>query len=657
MASAATLINFKVNAQSNAGPTTPQETQTTTVASPNTGVLTKNQDGNIGSSTSLALAISCVIILVALIAIIKTGRSIKSNFCISKKKKLIADFVASSSLMLVACGALAFQILDKTNASASTAEVVFSSTENLSLELTAGESGHVCGELKAISATDDGFKIQSITNGTLIARNSDTNEIIGEVPSISKAGELSDNTWGVTIDNNSETPQNNQWQPISSEAEIFSIGEETSANHIVSVCYGIKTSTSLAPGNYEVTINYEFTANAPEEPVGLYRTNLYEQKTPKNLIVLLMNYNNSHYDISDEEIEAQWHDWVFGTGTIEDETASINDYLKEISNGQFYYNPILIGDNTTGVYSFHFDKEYSDEQFVHPEYAFFDFSYDMAQAMSQLADEGLDLSRFQADGIDNSNYRTILPEMYNAPQSFRDPQWYDTDTILCVFPARNTSNVSLAPIANTFDKFAIHVHLNVNDSSNFGTIAHELLHTIGTIDIYRFGSYADIMSDQYNRWPLTAQTYNTMHLNPYYKILYGWADAKVVSNSRSKLTLYPATSEKYNPVIIKTDDPNQYFILENRQPESFDRGIVFSSSNGVNVWRVDGLSMDKIYGTGDRKGLYDRVLQHQGDSYVPTYYENKTDVSDATEVTTGITIEYISSNADGSITISVGIPQ
>lgn len=659
MATASTLINFRVTTPSpDANPTASQEseakTEETVISTPNTGSSTKNQDGSIALSLILILIAFCVIIVATLIAVLKTGRSAKSSICISKKKRAIASFVTSFVLITVASGALISQIFNGLKTSASGEGIVFNSAENLNLEIIAGESGYICEELKVVSATPNGFKIQStIANNVLTARDSETNKIVGEISSVSATGTLSENTWGFLLNSNSGTIPDNSWQPISTETEIFSTREETPSNSIVKVCYGIKTSADLAPGDYGVTIDYEATAYEMNL-TGLYRTNLREQKNPKNLIILLMNYNNGYYAISDEEIEAEWHDWVFGTGNIENETASINDYLKEISNGQFYYNPILIGDNTTGVYSFHFDKDYTDDQGLHPEYDFFEFDYDLAQAMSQLADRGLDPSRFQANGINNSNYSDILTPLWNAPQSLRDPQWYDTDTILCVFPAINTSKVDIAPISNTFDKFAVHVHLNSDDGADFGTIAHELLHTIGTIDIYNFGSYADIMSDAYKN--IFGYTYNTVHVNPYYKILFGWADAEVISSSQRNLTLYPTTSDKYNPVIVKTDDPNQYFILENRQAESFDHGVSSINSVGLNVWRIDGLAMDKIYRSNERRGLSARVLRFQGDSYTPMYYENKTDVNDDTEITTNITIDLISTNADGSITVSVDIP-
>lgn len=131
----------------------------------------------------------------------------------------------------------------------------------------------------------------------------------------------------------------------------------------------------------------------------LYFTNLQTQTKPKNLLILIFNYNNGYYSDSDAEIEQPWFDYIFGTGTLENETASINDYFKEISYGKFYFNPILFGGNTTGVYSFHLDKDYTDDQGNHPEWPFFEFNYDMMGAFESLAEKGLNLEQFIAEGI------------------------------------------------------------------------------------------------------------------------------------------------------------------------------------------------------------------------------------------------------------------
>lgn len=381
----------------------------------------------------------------------------------------------------------------------------------------------------------------------------------------------------------------------------------------------------------------------------LYRTDLSEQTEPKKLLVLLFYYSGTPYLDPDASVhnEKVWGDYIFGTGTIKDGTASVNDYFKEISNGEFYFEPVLLGDNTTGIYTVKLDKAYSDAQLIHEDYPYFDFEVDIAKAMDDLVEQGLDIDSFTAPDINNSNFREIMMNLWDSNQSERLKGWYMTDKILCVFPPINMENVSFTPISTDYNRFNMYAHINAN--STFGTIVHELIHTLGAVDVYNFGNFGgDIMSSFY---PDVASDFNSMHVNPYYKLLYGWADAQVLTNTTS-VTLYPPTSDKYNPIIVKTKDSGQYFILENRAAEGFDHGVSIDGSDAVNIWRVDKLGMEAIY-DDHRKGIIAEVLKSEGDRVEMKYYKNFKDIKDATLEASGVEFEYVKKNEDGSIVVNV----
>lgn len=382
----------------------------------------------------------------------------------------------------------------------------------------------------------------------------------------------------------------------------------------------------------------------------VYFTDLPKANSPTKLLVLLFNYNNGQYDMPDDEIEKAWSDYIFGTGSMETETASVNDYFKEISKNEFYFEPIYIGDNTTGVYSFHLDKDYSDDQYYKDNYFAFDFKHDIADAMGELQKRGLDISPFVASReISEYDHQFDIPVIpWDGSQSERNNKWFETYKIMAVFPTYNKENVSHTPISADRKYLSLYAHINYN--SSFGTIVHELLHTLGTIDIYNFGSYgSDIMSSVY---PLINAEYNTMHVDPFYKIIFGWADAEII-NSSGLVTLHSQSSDKYNPIIIKTPDSGQYYILENRYDTGFDWGISYKSCTGINVWRIDKLGMEAIYNR-NRKGmqLVD-VLKYNNQSLVPNYYSDFDNIDVLDEVSSNIHITYVSKNSDGSITINI----
>lgn len=380
----------------------------------------------------------------------------------------------------------------------------------------------------------------------------------------------------------------------------------------------------------------------------LYLTKLPMQTRPANLLVLIFNYNNGHYVDSDAKIEQLWSDYIFGTGTRENETASINDYYREISYGKFYFNPILIGGNTTGVYSFHLDKDYSDDQGRHAEWPFFEFNYDMMGALESLAEKGLDPAEFEAEGVNHQNYFRTLVDYWDAPQWEHNPQWYSTSKILCVFPPYNMEQVGWTPLSYAADSFSLYAH--VNQDSSWGTIAHELAHTLGTIDVYNFGSYySDLMS------AYTADEYGAAHINPFYKIVFGWIEPDIITAS-STVTLFPATSDRYRPVIIPTSDPNQYYIIENRASEKFDSILGDFGYESINVWRIDKFGCEAIYPINSpRKGItLEGVLCGVNDSIRTKLYANYDDIKATSEIP-GVTVTFHAKNADGSIEVMINI--
>lgn len=399
----------------------------------------------------------------------------------------------------------------------------------------------------------------------------------------------------------------------------------------------------------EINLELDSEPKFSNDLSNLYMTNLSKQEQPKKLLVLIFQYSENPYykEGTASEIEKMWSDYIFGTGKIEDGTASINDYFKEISNGKFYFEPVYVGGNTSGVYNVNLDKAYSDKQYANPDYPYFVFDVDIAMAIDDLVNKGLDISTFTAPVINNGNFREIMEKLWDAPQKEHLKEWYTTDKVLCIFPPVNTESVSFVPISTSYNEFNMYAHINYN--STFGTIVHELLHTLGTIDVYNFGSFGgDMMSDRYVE---LEDNRNMMHVNPYYKILFGWNSASVLENSAT-VTLYPPSSPKYNPVIIKTKDSGQYFIIEQRSTNGFDLGTFVDASDNINIWRVDKLGMEAIYDY-KRNGIIAETLTYEGNAKELLYYKNYKDINDTELVSSGIKVKFVKKNEDGSAVVNI----
>ena len=395
----------------------------------------------------------------------------------------------------------------------------------------------------------------------------------------------------------------------------------------------------------------------------------YTQTEERPLLVVLMDYNNS-LTVYDEALEKAWSEYIFGSGSIEDGTATVNDYFKEVSGGKFFFTPVLLPGNTTGVYTFHLDKDYSDEQFVHKEYSFFDYDYDFAFCMSELEANGLNTDDFAFDEINSENYINILMDDWFVGANERLKEHYIGPTILVVYPAVNSESVLYAPISKNFDKYCNVAH--VTEESTFGVICHELTHLLGAYDIYNYGYYYnDLMSVSNLK---TEEEYNVTHINPYYNLLYGWCDATEYTGEGT-YCLDALSTGKYRPLLIPTDDPNQYFIIEARDGEGFDAtladpvtfydvsddenwdNMVFYEERnrvGITIWRVDQTVMNvRTTQMDKRKGVSMEGILITGKEAELMYYSDYKDPEAKELKPLGLTVAVRKDLGNGSWEIEI----
>lgn len=397
--------------------------------------------------------------------------------------------------------------------------------------------------------------------------------------------------------------------------------------------------------------NYSY-ASTETNNYDLFFPDISKRTTPNDLLVMVFLYDDyiGHnektdyvFNMTDEEIETKYYNEIFGSGNIDEQTWSVNDFYKENSNGKFYFNPILIGNNTTGIYPIRFNKTYDMEK----------FSSDIKEGFKTLADKG-----FVPDNKFNAKYLGETQEKQ----------------VICIFPTIKVAHYG------TYDlNEEIVSNVVVMDyCSVVSTAAHELGHAIEMPDLYGQKGQATLMGETtlkstipdlrypgaYNNYTIPA------HVDPLHKIGLGWHDYEIVDKN-STVKLYPTTSSLYNTVIVPTEDNNQYYIIENRKADSFESQITmyvssgdvadpedagYSNYEGINIWRVDKLGYDELgaYQTCDRKGDFViSVLQNPMDAFFPRRYSNISDSSSNSKENTNIKIAYLQKNEDGSIDIDI----
>jgi uncharacterized repeat protein (TIGR02543 family) len=80
-------------------------------------------------------------------------------------------------------------------------------------------------------------------------------------------------------------------------------------------------------------------------------------------------------------------------------------------------------------------------------------------------------------------------------------------------------------------------------------------------------------------------------LDPYYKVLYGFADEEVASSTKTDYTLYSHESTKgeFNVIRVNTLNPREYLLIENRSHANngYDNNGLTGNMQGILIWHID----------------------------------------------------------------------
>lgn len=125
-----------------------------------------------------------------------------------------------------------------------------------------------------------------------------------------------------------------------------------------------------------------------------------------------------------------------------------------------------------------------------------------------------------------------------------------------------------------------------NTMSSIGTFCHEFMHVLGLPDLYETnrnskrcftpGEWSILDKGPYNNDQRTPP-----HMSVYERYALGWLNP-VELDSPANISLPPIDQNK--GYIIKTNNPNEYYMLENRQQTRWDEYI---PGHGMLVWHID----------------------------------------------------------------------
>lgn len=307
-------------------------------------------------------------------------------------------------------------------------------------------------------------------------------------------------------------------------------------------------------------------AKAAQYP-GLYTDAAFPlEGSPKALVILVeyadvkMTHHNALDYFSRMLNEPGFSDYG-GTG-------SAVDFFKDNSDGKF--TPVF---DVVGPVTLARPREYYGGNSIygdrHPE--------EMVIEACQLLDGEIDFTQYDTDGdgvIDNVF-------VFYAGQSEAAGGGDD-----CVWP--HSSNI--AQLGDYFfdgkrlDYYACSNEWQEGRPDGVGTFIHEFSHVLGLPDLYATvesdaftpGSWSTLDAGPYNNNGCTPPLYSAFE-----RTALGWLSPVEITEA-CNATLLPLTSGMAG--IVKTSRTQEYFLLENRQQERWDRYI---PGHGMLIWHVD----------------------------------------------------------------------
>lgn len=308
----------------------------------------------------------------------------------------------------------------------------------------------------------------------------------------------------------------------------------------------------------------------------------------QKLLVLLVNFTN----VSIQNTDADWSDRFFGASG-----RTVNAYYNEVSNGSFQFVPAeeTAGTANDGVIRVSLN-------YAHPNFGnFYDTAgQNLAKNALSAADAYIDFSTFDTngDGYISSDELCVAIVAAGGESSSGSPSpsiwahnWSLSSANAVVLDGKS---VCARNYGSYIEMGEIHGSQTTSHMATIGIPCHELGHCLGLSDLYDTSGNSDgigihsLMAG--GIWLLGNGTFQgdcPSNLDAWCKVRLGFVNPVTISSSGT-YTLNAVAIGNYNVYKIPTSNPDQYFLLENRQFSNFDTGLASKCKNtGIAVWHID----------------------------------------------------------------------
>ncbi|HHU62781.1 MAG TPA: M6 family metalloprotease domain-containing protein [Clostridiales bacterium] len=310
-------------------------------------------------------------------------------------------------------------------------------------------------------------------------------------------------------------------------------------------------------------------------------------KNIHNVLVVLIEFD----DVKLKTDALDWYEQIFQRGAN-----SVNDYYAEMSNNLFSFVPArenhgIIDDGIVEV-SLGLDHPGDSDNDLEAFIAVF--------SALEAADEYVDFASFDAnnDGVIACHELHIIcvlagyegdPELEDGPCVSSYFSWLSDDLYKFTL-----DNKMLNTFIYTGELYFDELNTGRDSIATISIICHELGHSLGLPDLYDtdesslgVGVHSLMGSGTaaLREGELIGET--PVPLDPWSMIFLGFIEPTVVTQS-GEYKVYSASTGKYNILKIPTPNPNEYYLIENRQLEGYYRALEKEiKGGGVAIWHID----------------------------------------------------------------------
>ena len=260
---------------------------------------------------------------------------------------------------------------------------------------------------------------------------------------------------------------------------------------------------------------------------------------------------------------------------------SVRDYFKKQSYGKLNIDFDVVGPFTVSHKMEYYGKHYTDAQGMenndaHPVIM-------VAEGVDFAYKAGVDFSKYDWNNDKEVDqvfviYAGYAEAQHAAPETIWPHEW----VLSAEGKSKNYNGVKI----NTYGCASELSGSTGTDLDGIGTACHEFTHCLGLPDMY------DTSGDNYGMayWDvMDAGGYNDDSHSPagytaYERWFAGWMEPTELKEQTRIEGMKPLINEPEAYILYNEKDRNEYYMLENRQPVSFDKGLF---GHGLLIYHVD----------------------------------------------------------------------